>query len=339
MTDTVTDVAIRPYVDPDEDAVLELLTTSLGGGPSGVRSPEFFRWKHLENPFGRSLMLVAESEGRIVGLRAFMRWEFASAERNLRAVRAVDTATHPEYQGRGIFSRLTREALELLRGDADLVFNTPNEKSLPGYLKMGWRIVGRIPVRVRVRRPITFVGGIRSVTSGASEVASDPGASSPTSAFPDETRIERLLAAGTGDARLTTARSVAYLRWRYSEVSLLGYRTLAEQEGSELRGVAWFRVRPRGRLREAAVADVLVRRGDLRTAARLLRRVVRSAPVDHLTCSFPTGTAPAEASTRAGFFAAPVGPTLVVRALSDGVEPDPFELRSWALSLGDVEVF
>jgi GNAT superfamily N-acetyltransferase len=335
----LTGANVRRYEDRDESAVLELLTASLGGGPAGVRSPGFFRWKHLENPFGHSLMLVAESQGRIVGLRAFMRWEFATRVRTVRAVRAVDTATHPEHQGRGIFSRLTLEALELLREDADLVFNTPNEKSLPGYLKMGWRIVGRIPVRVRVRRPITFVRGIRSVTSEASEVAYRLQASSPGSAFPDESGIGRLLDAGDGDARLTTARSAAYLRWRYSEAPFLAYRAVSECDGSGLRGIAWFRVRPRGRLREAAVADVLVRRGDVRTAARLLRRIARSVPVDHLTCSFAAGSAPAQASTRAGFLSAPVGPTLVVRAISEDVDPDPFEVRSWALSLGDVEVF
>ena len=93
---------------------------------------------HPVDPFGRSFMLVAETDGRIVGLRAFMRWEFVAGDRRFRAVRAVDTATHPDHQGKGIFSRLTLEALDSLRDQADFIFNTPNEKSLPGYLKMGW---------------------------------------------------------------------------------------------------------------------------------------------------------------------------------------------------------
>ena len=135
---------------------------ALGGGPAGTGPAEFFRWKHLENPFGRSFMLVAEADGRIVGLRAFMRWEFVAGDRRFRAVRAVDTATHPDHQGKGIFSRLTLEALDALRDQADFVFNTPNEKSLPGYLKMGWQVVGRVPIRIRVRRPIRFATRARS---------------------------------------------------------------------------------------------------------------------------------------------------------------------------------
>ena len=67
-------------------------------------------------------------------------------------MRAVDTATHPEYQGRGIFTRLTHAALdELEREGVAFVFNTPNDQSRPGYLKMGWDVVGRLPVLVRPR--------------------------------------------------------------------------------------------------------------------------------------------------------------------------------------------
>jgi GNAT superfamily N-acetyltransferase len=105
-----TQLDVRPYEDADEPRVLELLSASLGAGPSGDRSAAFFRWKHLENPFGRSVLLVAEADGGIVGLRAFLRWRLRAGHRELSAVRAVDTATHPEFQGRGIFSRLTRAA-------------------------------------------------------------------------------------------------------------------------------------------------------------------------------------------------------------------------------------
>ena len=87
MSGTRMALAIRPYRDEDEPAVLSLLSASLGAGPAGARPPEFFRWKHLENPFGRSFMLVAESEGQVVGLRAFMRWEFTAGDRSFRAVR------------------------------------------------------------------------------------------------------------------------------------------------------------------------------------------------------------------------------------------------------------
>jgi GNAT superfamily N-acetyltransferase len=330
-------VSIRPYTDDDEADVLALLDASLGSGPAGRRTPEFFRWKHVDNPFGRSLMLVAESEGRIVGLRAYMRWRFVASGEPVRAVRAVDTATHPDVQRRGIFSKLTREALEQLKGQADLVFNTPNEKSLPGYLKMGWRTVGRVPVRVRVRHPLRFV---RRARSARASTAAEPSTRANVSLDPHEILTEasvgRLLA-GYGDPRLTTDRSVAYLRWRYLGAPILGYRSMTDSDDGDLLSIGLFRVRPRGELLEATVGDVLG--GDRAAAARVLRRIARAAPVDHVTCSFPSGTTLSRASAAAGFIPAMTGPTLVALPLSDRIGRDVGDLSSWALTLGDVEVF
>jgi len=92
-----TQVAIREYQATDETPVIALLNLALGTARAFERSTAFFRWKHIENPFGRSLMLLADSE-KVVGLRAFLRWQFRAGGQTIRAVRAVDTATHPDFQ-------------------------------------------------------------------------------------------------------------------------------------------------------------------------------------------------------------------------------------------------
>ena len=341
-TDAAPALDVRSYRVEDEPRVLALLEAAMGKGPAGERSPEFFRWKHLDNPFGPSFMLVAEGDGTIVGFRSFMRWRFQAGGRMVPAVRAVDTATHPEFQGRGVFSRLTLEALEALREEADLVFNTPNEKSLPGYLKMGWRTVGKVPISIRVRRPIRFARGLRwrGAPAGASGVRPPIDAETAAEALRDEKEVALLLdRAGGDDQLLSTPRDVEYLRWRYGSARVLDYRAVREQQGDRLTGLAIFRVRPRGKLWESTVTEVLVPRGDARTARTLLHRVVEAAGVDHVTCHFPAGSAPARGARRSGFFRSPGGMTLVVNPLRDDVDTDLTALGSWALSLGDLEVF
>jgi GNAT superfamily N-acetyltransferase len=334
-------IDIRPYDDDDEATVLDLLNMALEGSPTGRWSPEFFRWKHLDNPFGRSFMLVALAGERIVGLRAFMRWRFQAGGRSLRAVRAVDTSTHPDYQGQGIFSRLTLEALERLREDTDFVFNTPNEKSLPGYLKMGWKLVGEIPVWVRVRRPLRFATGLRFRTHQEQPPGALPPARAPSAQeVLDDEAIGRLLEDGTPEqSRITTHRDLEYLRWRYGSVPALGYQALTQQGPGGPQGLALFRVRSRGRLRETTVAELIVPPGDSRTARRLLHAVVRAAPVDHVACLFSAGSSASAARRRAGFLRAPGGVTFTVNPLRPPLDPDPCDMGSWDLSLGDVEVF
>jgi GNAT superfamily N-acetyltransferase len=327
-------VTIREFERPDETGVLELLGATLGGGPAGRRPPAFFRWKHYDNPFGHSLMLVAEADGRIIGLRAFMRWRFEAADRSVTAVRAVDTATHPEYQGMGVFSRLTRAALAALEGQADLVFNTPNSASRPGYLKLGWQDVGRVPVAIRVRRPARFATGLRR-PSGRLPTPPAVLAEPASRVLERGAELRQLLsAAGQGAPRLHTPRGAEYLRWRYGAAPLLDYRAVVDQDAGRLRGLAIFRVRPRGALWESTISEVLVPAGEWRTARRLLRTVAQAAAVDHLTLR-----APAAIAASSGFAPAPGGIAFVVKPLQQGLRPDPTTLRAWALSLGDLEVF
>jgi hypothetical protein len=158
--------------DGDVPAVVELLDEALGPAPGGVDRRALFEWKHLRNPFGRSIALVAELDGRVVGLRCFMRWRLAgvAGARALTAVRAVDTVTSTSVRRLGIFSRLTTEALATCEAEGvALVFNTPNDSSRPGYLKMGWEVVTVWPVWLRARRPdrLAMAGLRRDLRSGA----------------------------------------------------------------------------------------------------------------------------------------------------------------------------
>ncbi len=336
MARVLAPVDARAYRDDDEAQVLRLLDAALGGGPAGSRPAEFFRWKHLQNPFGRSYMLVAEAEGRIVGLRAFMRWTFVVGDGGWRAVRAVDTATHPDFQGRGIFSLLTRRALEDLRDEADLVFNTPNEKSLPGYLKMGWQVVGRIPIFVCVRRPVRFArhawGSRHADATGTVPQGIDAMAAGDAL---NEAGVDVLVRDREEVAGISTERSMGYLRWRYGDAPLLDYRAVSESGGA----MAIFRVRPRGALVEATVSELITPPGDRAAARRVLGRVARVSRADHVSCSFPSASSAMSAARRAGFLRVPGGMTLVANPLGHELTPDPLLRSAWAPSVGDLEVF
>jgi GNAT superfamily N-acetyltransferase len=335
------ELTIRPYEDTDEQRVLELISGSLGGGPAGRRPPEYFRWKHLQNPFGRSFMILAEYEGELVGFRALMRWRFAIGDRRVEAVRPVDTVTHPDHRGRGVFSTLTRTALDRVRDEVDLVFNTPNQNSLPGYVKMGWQVAGTVPFRVAVRRPLAFARS--RLRRGA------PTGGRPRPAI-DAAKAAEVLADGESVAALVreaevstwgyaTPRDVGYLRWRYGEAPVLDYHAIAERRRGDLVGLAVFRLRPEGGVWGASIGDVIVRPGDVGTARRLLREVAHAADVTYLAMTIPAATTVGKAASFPRTIKAPRGMTFVVNPLTGGLTPDPTRLASWALWTGDVEVF
>ena len=311
-------VEVRPYADADEPAVLSLLRRTLGEGPTGARTSAAFRWKHLDNPFGRSTMFVAEDAGRIVGFRALLAWRFRVGGATVRAMRPVDTATDPGMQGRGVFRTLTVTALAAVGGTTDLVFNTPNDASGPGYAKLGWRSVGTIPVRIVPRRPLRVAARAPFAWEVLDELPPD-------------------LVAIDGVDGLVTDRTDRYLRWRYADAPL-GYRAVVARVGGETVGIGVFRVRPRGRLWESTVSDVFVRPGDVRSARRVIHAIRRAADVDHVALSWPRGTTASRAARVA--LRAPGGIHLMATVPRDGSPRiDPAALASYAVSLGDLEVF
>lgn len=322
---------IRATAPTDRGAVLRLLASSLGWVPDDLFD-RFFTWKHEQSPFGRSPAWVAVDGDEVVGFRTFVRWELEHPDgRVRRAVRAVDTATHPDHQGRGIFRRLTEHALHEVRSDGvDLVFNTPNSQSRPGYLKMGWVEVGRPPVAVRPASLGALVRMIRSKLP-AERWSVPTSAGHPAAGVLAAPGVAELLASRNAPGGLRTRRSVAYLQWRYG-FEPLAYRAVA-LGGEPDRGLAVFRLRRRGASLEAALCELLVPHGDRRAALSLGRAVARASGADYvIRVGGPT-------IDLAGYLRVPrVGPVLTWREVAEGAVIGA-NLGDWDLGLGDIELF
>jgi GNAT superfamily N-acetyltransferase len=340
---------IRDYRPEDESAVLALIRQGMGGGPTGERDVRFWRWKHFENPFGRSIALVAEdSEGQIVGLRTFMRWRFKAGKTVVNAVRAVDTVTHPEHRRYGVFSILTREAVQRTReSGVDFIFNTPNNQVLPGYLKLGWHYISILKPMVKVLNYPRFLAGIlrnrnRSRASGQlplEEVFKDK----PMAAadfLDDSPSFERLLDAREMEtSRLVTDRSIEYLKWRYSQYPNVNYGVVYH-EGNSTPGCVFLRSSTRFGLKEAVIAELLLPDRDERAASALFNDLKKTVAADYLIAYFPRESFKRRLLNRHGFHQVPRGgQNFTVNVLASDLTCDPRVLRNWDISLGDLEIF
>ena len=316
------DLVVRRASPADEQAAVALCAEVLGHG-EGDGFAELFHWKHRENPFGPSPMWVAVDAGRVVAVRVFMRWQFQRDGRSVPAVRAVDTATHPDYQGKGLFTTLTLQGLaEIAQEGVELVFNTPNDKSRPGYLKMGWQEVGRLAPVAAVTGPFALGRVLRSRV--------------PAQLWPDPLSVgvpvQEWLAAGGLDAALALAPRPAhgalstqvtdeFVRWRFGS-TVQPCRVIADRTAAVV-----VERRRRGEMSELVC---LLGLGPQRAVDRLLRRTMHETKADVV---LRLGAA----SLRSGFVRLPqVGPRLACRML----RPDPVPaLAEWSLQLGDVVLF
>ena len=199
--------------------MIELLKMSLGESTI-PKSESLWNWKHEENPFGHSYVLLAEENNELVGLRAFMKWGWQWQGKTYHAIRAVDTATHPAHQGKGIFKKLTLHQIGICKQEGvSFVFNTPNTQSKPGYLKMGWVEQGKLPLKFKILRPFSLAYG-RLFEKG--KVANTEERVSPSS--PWDPAIANLVSSVVTQPDLLSSKvSPAYISWRYANNPLFGY--------------------------------------------------------------------------------------------------------------------
>jgi len=345
------EVDIRDYLPRDESPVLALIQRGMGGGPTGTRDKDFWQWKHSLNPFGRSIALVAmHKDGQIIGLRTFMPWRFQAGGRIINAVRAVDTVTHPDYRRYGVFTSLTRQAVEKVKNSGiDLIFNTPNETVLPGYLKLGWSLVSRIHPQIKILNYPRFIMGI-----ARSRVKRVPSTLPPPAGFfrreqlsigeflGQENILEKLLRSHEQrrDNRLHTQSTPDYLRWRYSQHPFIKYEIIYRQDRGELSGCAIFR--PNGRLgmREIVLSELILSRTNQDVASGMIKDMIKHIKADYIVAYFPERSFEREMLHKNGFRNLPLqGINFTVNNLNEfaGIQPQHFE--SWDLSLGDLEVF
>jgi hypothetical protein len=326
-------LTIRLFQAQDEPSVLELLASAFGDWPGGVLDgsrSEYFRWKHLESPFGRSLMVVVELDGSIVGFYAYMPWLLCAHGRTVATLRAVDLAIDRRHRMLGI-SLALRSAIEF-SPDVEFVWGNPNGASARGGRRLGRPEVRglRSFARPCARLPRTMLA--HTTRAREQDRRPAPGKTSAASALGDRTLLDRLrVPVELHGERLATLKHDDYLRWRYGRWS--GYRAVRLDAPGEA-GLAIFRHRRHGRFVLADVCELLLERREQGLERRLLRRVAEAAQADFVLCNFSSW----RSATALGSLGYRTRETLMALVLSEQLPLDPSAPGSWALSRGDLEL-
>ncbi|MDX1718625.1 MAG: GNAT family N-acetyltransferase [Salegentibacter mishustinae] len=311
---------IREATLRDIPKIIPVLKASLGEKDLPL-SEEIWNFKHVENPFGKSLVLIAVENDEIIGVRAFMRWELYKEGKKYNCFRAVDTATHPKHQGKGVFKKLTLKAVEIAKEQKDdFIFNFPNEKSRPGYLKMGWKKAGELEVALKpsftsfwkfYKNPINYSVEYKVSPKDLDKLC-----------YKWNKKIENRNG-------LYTKKSHQYLEWRFEKNPLLQYEVLATKD-FYLSGC----LKNRKGIKELRITECIywnidslkeVKKGINRWACKFGVQFISFSPKLLTMLSYK----------------GQIGPILTVKDLNlRSDEKDSFlEIKNWQYSLGDLELF
>lgn len=337
------DFLFRWANENDLPRMLELVRTALGEG-SIPRTEAFWRWKHEQNAFGRSPMMLVETEGRIIALRVFLRWRWRYGDRTFDAVRPVDTATHPDWRRRGLFEQLTRRMIDAMREEGvAFVYNTPNPKSAQGYQKLGWQIVGRPTIWIRPLKPLRLIPKLLNRGGdGSSEPLNDE-MILPKTVLSSPDLGDFLANRPQAQDHLVTDVDAAYLAWRYHDCSGLDYGADGAFDRHKGALLIYRYTKPFGDVRELRLCDLFVAADtpSKRKAKDILRRQLRISGADFASVRAMSGTPAASVLRACGFLPAPyTGPVLAYRPLTDPANLPAIErLPTWGSAIGDLELF
>ncbi len=328
---------IRLAKEGDIPEIVSLL--KLGLGESLLPKSEiYWRWKHVDNPFGKSLVLLAIDKNKIVGIRTFMRWKWRSGDDVIEAVRGVDTVVHPDYQGNGMFGKLTLALIDHCRENAyGLLFSTPNKKSKRGYTKLGWAEAGKLPIQMKMVKPVSMIVDVMLRKKWKENNGSSK--DELIAHYLNSSGLPKLISLNNAlyGSHVITDHSVDTLRWRYANVPVAEYHA-GGVEDEDLRALFFYRIKHTFAGKELRITDIFLSdRKYVQELQQILDKKVQEHNVDYVTSgSFGIANL---LGTNMLVLKRKVGPTVMIHNIMLPDLTNFADFERWSPSFGDLELF
>lgn len=256
----------RPNDAPGVRAVLEA-TYGAKATPAAT-----YNWWSLGFTGATSGFTVAEANEKIVGVQPMEIFPYTDGAKQLKGGVLTGVAVHPDFRRRGIFSALVRGCeAEAWRQGAAFVTSMPNERSQPGFVKMGYTDLGRRQLLVRPLRPCAMGGKALPVLGhlagaaaglGQSMAKRIPSAKGYSVREINSTDTELELLAQKHDELfpgLRMERNSGWWRWRFLESPLRQYRILeVRTPNAKPVGLAAYALDAREKFKVCYLMDLLV---------------------------------------------------------------------------------
>ena len=334
-------------------------------GDSEMANPDYLRWQYLENPAGDAIVVVARSNsGELAGQYVVIPiWVRLGTGRVMGSV-SLNTLTHPDYRGRGLFTRMAKEVYAICERDKiSLTVGFPNKNSYPGFVrKLQFRHIGNANVLFQVLAPMKLLRKMPSVAG--SPKYSPSNISDVAVAIPGSgrsgIRIESLEFSECDSSfdefidnretqRFSVEKSSAFCNWRYRAVPTRRYLAFQALDGDHLLAMCVVRMRQVKGIECAFVVEFQVCAGQQGVeAGRHLLRVVmasyRSIGAVLGGMLVNPGAPEHEIAKSVGFREIPKrllphDAPIIVRKNDDRIEDRVFDAARWSFTFGDYDVF
>ena len=111
---------------------------------------ELFKHWYADNPIGKVISCNAFSDDKMIAHQSFVPEQMLVEGRIVQCLRSMAVVTHPDFQGNGLFSQLTNQAIEeAKRQGYEFIYAITNGNSFPAFIKhCGFSSVTQLTVKM-----------------------------------------------------------------------------------------------------------------------------------------------------------------------------------------------
>ncbi|MDI9408076.1 MAG: GNAT family N-acetyltransferase [Candidatus Pacebacteria bacterium] len=141
------------------DHYIRLFKACFPASPKFV--PHYLDWLYRQNPEGKVVGFDAWEKGKLAAHYASVPAQGFVEGRETRLLLSFGTATHPDFQGQGLFTKLAQMTYEAAANQGfEAIYGVANANSTPGFCrKLNFTLVSQLSVKIGIGiRPIDFSG-------------------------------------------------------------------------------------------------------------------------------------------------------------------------------------
>lgn len=337
---------VRESGPSDVDLIRDLYRVVRGA----ARPAAYDHWRYIASPLGPVPGALAMEGGRAVGFYTLWPTPLRVGATDVAGAQSMDTMTHPDFRGQGIFIALARACYEIASARGiRLLYGFPNSESYPGFVRrLDWIHAGDIqhwirPIRPsrnpRLPTPLRWpADAIAALWPSGSRHGYDV-----ATGLADPGRLTALVAEESAGGHCRVDRTSAWLAWRYGAKAAQGYEWIMASTQSQTRAVAVWGMQDEfwGGARDGRAHLVELSGADAGARAAALTETIARARARGAWLLETVTNAPEKinALRRAGFISHRAAP-LIVRTLGDAAfTPSPLKGKHWRIMGGDLDTF